>query len=89
MQRYFIDKNYDGENQFHLEGDAYHHISHVMRMKVNDEFFIVFSEGKSGVAKIVDITNEEIIANVVKWEDENKEMPVKVTIASGLNKGDQ
>ncbi|MBU5213469.1 16S rRNA (uracil(1498)-N(3))-methyltransferase [Heyndrickxia oleronia] len=89
MQRYFIDKHYDGENQFHLEGDAYHHISHVMRMKVNDEFFIVFSEGKSGVAKIVDITNEEIIANVVKWEDENKEMPVKVTIASGLPKGDK
>lgn len=89
MQRYFIDETYTGNDEIRLRGDTFHHISHVMRMKANDEFFVVFSDEKAGIAKIVDITNEEIIAHIVKWEDKRKELPVNITIASGLPKGDK
>ncbi|MGE8206193.1 16S rRNA (uracil(1498)-N(3))-methyltransferase [Heyndrickxia sp. NPDC080065] len=89
MQRYFIDQPFEGNNEVRLDGDIFHHISRVMRMKINDEFYIVFSDEKAGIAKIVDISNEEIIASIVKWEDTNKELPVKVAIVSGLPKGDK
>lgn len=89
MQRYFIGSSYEGEDEIRLKGDVFHHISHVMRMKRNDEFYVVFTDNKAGIAKIEDITNEEIIAHIVKWEEANRELPVKVAIASGLPKGDK
>ncbi|MED1205083.1 16S rRNA (uracil(1498)-N(3))-methyltransferase [Heyndrickxia acidicola] len=89
MQRYFIGQKYDGNHTITLTGDSYHHISRVMRMKAGDSIYLVFLEGKAAEAKITEITNEEIFADIVKWEETNKEMPVRVTIASGLPKGDK
>jgi 16S rRNA (uracil1498-N3)-methyltransferase len=89
LQRYFIGQKYDGHNSIKLTGDACHHISRVMRMKAEDSIYLVFSEGKAAEAKITEITNEEITVVIVKWEETNKEMPVRVTIASGLPKGDK
>ncbi|GIN85432.1 ribosomal RNA small subunit methyltransferase E [Heyndrickxia sporothermodurans] len=89
MQRYFINQQYEGKDEIRLSGETFHHISRVMRMKSDDEFYLVFSEGKAGIAKIVDITNEEVIAHIVKWDHANNELPLKVSIASGLPKGDK
>ncbi|MBS4173587.1 16S rRNA (uracil(1498)-N(3))-methyltransferase [Bacillus sp. FJAT-49736] len=89
MQRYFIDKSFSGEKEVILLGDHFHHIARVMRMSPGNEIFIVFRNEKACIAKIVDITNDEIITSIVKWEEMKKELPVHVTIASGLPKGDK
>ncbi len=44
---------------------------------------------KAALCKIAEITDEIVIANVVKWDDGNTELPISVTIASGLPKGDK
>lgn len=89
LQRYFIDNPFSGEKEVILKGDHFHHIVHVMRMTPNDEVYIVFQNEKACIAKITDITNEAVIVSIVKWEEMSKEMPVHVTIASGLPKGDK
>lgn len=89
LQRYFLDKLYDGENKVKLHGEHFHHISHVMRMSPGDEIYVVFQKNKACIAKIEDITNDEVITSIVKWEEMNKELPVHVTVASGLPKGDK
>jgi 16S rRNA (uracil1498-N3)-methyltransferase len=88
MQRYFIDEQVKPE-QFNITGDDYHHIVRVMRMKAGDEIFCVTPKGKSAICQIEEITDEMVVANVVKWEEGNKELPVHVVIASGLPKGDK
>lgn len=88
MQRYFVNTG-TKTKQFIIDGEDYHHINRVMRMKSGDKIVCVTREGKSAVCIIAEITAEQVVANVVEWEDETTELPIKVTIASGLPKGDK
>ncbi|RHW41010.1 16S rRNA (uracil(1498)-N(3))-methyltransferase [Neobacillus notoginsengisoli] len=87
MQRYFVDKQ--EQSQFILENDDRHHIVKVMRMNPGDEIICVNPDGRSAICKIAEITDEAVVADIVKWNDETVELPVRVTIACGLPKGDK
>ncbi|RSD22731.1 16S rRNA (uracil(1498)-N(3))-methyltransferase [Mesobacillus subterraneus] len=88
MQRYFIEEQQNND-QFIISGDDYHHIVRVMRMKAGEEIICVLPDGKSAICQIAEITDEMVVANVVKWEEGNPELPVHILIASGLPKGDK
>ncbi|EIJ78928.1 16S ribosomal RNA methyltransferase RsmE [Bacillus methanolicus PB1] len=88
MQRYFV-SHPAIENRFSITGDDLHHIARVMRMKEGDSIICVDPDGISAVCEIAEITDEQAIANVVKWIDGTSELPVRVAIASGLPKGDK
>lgn len=86
MQRYFVDDFKD--NYFYISKEDRHHIVKVMRLKVNDEIICV-NNGKTAICRIEEITDENVCAKVVKWEEGSVELPVKIAIASGLPKGDK
>lgn len=86
MQRYFVDSL--KENYVYIMGDDRHHIGNVMRYRQGDEI-ICIHEGKSALCEIEEITGEQVIARIVKWDETNNELPIKITIGSGLPKGDK
>ncbi|MGG5255000.1 16S rRNA (uracil(1498)-N(3))-methyltransferase [Neobacillus sp. SM06] len=88
MQRYFVNTSANG-GRFMLSGEDRNHIRNVMRMQPGDSIICVDSEGKSALCKITALTEEQVIAEVVKKLDEDTELPVRITIASGLPKGDK
>jgi 16S rRNA (uracil1498-N3)-methyltransferase len=88
MQRYFVNSVPEQE-RFVIEGEDYHHIARVMRMKPGDRIVCVTSNGKSAICQIAEITDKQVLAMVVKWEEGSVELPVKIAIASGLPKGDK
>jgi 16S rRNA (uracil1498-N3)-methyltransferase len=88
MQRYFV-KEYETNGQMVISGDDYHHIHRVMRMAEEDKLICVDSSGKSYICTIAEITDKKIICNVVECEGGTSELPIHVTIASGLPKGDK
>ncbi|MEK4923517.1 16S rRNA (uracil(1498)-N(3))-methyltransferase [Cytobacillus sp. FSL R5-0569] len=87
MQRYFV--NHRENDHFFITGDDYHHITRVMRMNVGDEIICVDPDGKAAQCKLVNITSEVVELEVVQWIEKNVELPVDVTIVSGLPKGDK
>ncbi|MFS0612637.1 16S rRNA (uracil(1498)-N(3))-methyltransferase [Lederbergia ruris] len=89
MQRYFLKETYNGQKSVILSDDDYHHITHVMRMKVGDTFWVVFSDSKTALVALESISDSTIEARIMDWEREDKELPVRVTIASGLPKVDK
>ncbi|WP_335869311.1 16S rRNA (uracil(1498)-N(3))-methyltransferase [Bacillus sp. 2205SS5-2] len=90
MQRYFVNANGSVDHSsFIMDGENAHHMVRVMRMNVNDRFYCVFLNGQSVLAKIDEISSETVTASIVEWIDESKELPVNVTIVSGLPKGDK
>ena len=90
MQRYFVNKEQINENTISIVGDDVHHITRVLRMTEGDEILCSCQDTKKTAhCKIDEISNEQIIAHVVKWVEANSELPVRVTIASGLPKGDK
>ncbi|MED4225828.1 16S rRNA (uracil(1498)-N(3))-methyltransferase [Neobacillus cucumis] len=88
MQRYFVSQKANDATFFIGEEDR-HHIVKVMRMQVGDQIICVDPEGKQAVCRISEITNSSVVADVVQWIDESPELPISITIASGLPKGDK
>jgi 16S rRNA (uracil1498-N3)-methyltransferase len=89
LQRYFIEKNPDDGNSIQISGEDYHHIVRVMRMTVGSRLIAVFPSGKAALCEIVEIANDYVEVNTIEWETTNRELPVRVAIASALLKGDK
>lgn len=88
MQRYFVNKKAIGD-RFFIDGEDHHHILKVMRMQIDDQVICVDPEGKQAVCRLAEISDSSIVADVVQWRDEVSELPIFITIASGLPKGDK
>ncbi|WP_066194164.1 MULTISPECIES: 16S rRNA (uracil(1498)-N(3))-methyltransferase [Gracilibacillus] len=89
MQRYFIEANNWQEQTLIVDGEDFHHIVHVMRMKPGESFIASQNNGQAAVCEVMSITDETIEARVKEWLNETVELPVSVTIAQGIPKGDK
>ncbi|MGG1291247.1 16S rRNA (uracil(1498)-N(3))-methyltransferase [Bacillus smithii] len=91
MQRYFIHEPIKDDQSFRIKGEDFHHLSRVMRMKAGDHFYAVFSDrqNQTALAVLDEIFSDCARATVVKWIRDEKELPIQVTVASGLPKGDK
>lgn len=90
MQRYFVANELENNHDtLSIAGENFHHITRVMRMKVSDQVFIIFPSKKTCIAAITAINEDEVLLSLVKWLTEDTELPIKITIASGLPKGDK
>lgn len=87
MQRYFIDST-TTENLV-LDKEQTHHVLRVMRMRVGDKIELVLSNQRAGVAEIVAIDNDNVSLQWIADDTTTKELPVYVTLACGLTKGDK
>ena len=88
MQRYFVQYS-SAENTFQITGEDSRHIVKVMRMQEDDEIICVTKDHKPARCKITNISNEQVTVEVVQWLEESVELPVDISIVSGLPKGDK
>ncbi|AOM82581.1 16S rRNA (uracil(1498)-N(3))-methyltransferase [Salisediminibacterium beveridgei] len=89
MQRYFLaTENFKGD-LVRLTGDEAHHIARVMRMAADDQIICCNESGKSAIVELTQVEKEEVYGRIRQWLDENSELPVEVTLAQGLPKGDK
>lgn len=89
MQRYFLQEDNFQENLITISGEDFHHITRVMRMEPGDRMICVKKNGQAALCIITEIANDTVLGTVIEWKNEDNELPVKVTIASGLPKGDK
>lgn len=87
MQRYFIDSPFNDELEAKIIGDSARHIQKVMRMQSGDHIIVV-SQGTAYVTEIVNIDQDVTVKQTGKIIP-SPEMPLKVSIACGLPKGDK
>ncbi|MEZ7170896.1 16S rRNA (uracil(1498)-N(3))-methyltransferase [Sporosarcina sp. OR05] len=88
MQRYFLDTPFSNEGNATITGEDSKHIVKVMRMTVGDTLIAV-SEGEACVASIIQTQPDGVTIQRQEGSLPLNEMPVKVTIACGLPKGDK
>ena len=90
MQRYFLTESADLNQRFFIqEKNDIHHISKVMRMQPEDHIVFTFNDEKVFKCEIIEISNEAIEVETIEALDVMSEMPVEVTILSGLIKADK
>lgn len=90
MQRYFIleEESWDAD-LVTITGDDVHHMNRVMRFKEDHEIICNDAMGKAARCKIISIDNQQVVAKIEEWLDKEVNLPISVTIAQGLPKGDK
>ncbi len=89
MQRYFLAENYTPKEQYEVTGEPYHHMVRVMRMNTGQQVYLAFQNQLSIIAEISAITDASVILKEIEKEQQEKELPISITIASGYPKGDK
>ncbi|GGB29005.1 16S rRNA (uracil(1498)-N(3))-methyltransferase [Virgibacillus dakarensis] len=89
MQRYFIPAENWAADTVSIFGDDVHHMTRVMRFKEGDKVICNRPDGKAAICVIRTLDPDHISAAIVEWLNETVELPVNVTIAQGLPKGDK
>lgn len=88
MQRYFLNSAFDEKGQSEICGEDGKHIVRVMRMLVGDRLIGVYA-GQAHIAEIESVLPDGVKIHKVDGPLPSNEMPVKVTLACGLPKGDK
>lgn len=91
MQRYFVSKeSVDlSQSQITIVGDDVAHIVKVMRSAPGTKIICCDVTGNCFLAEIESLDKEQVICRVIEPLIEDQELPVHVTIAQGLPKGDK
>ncbi|EUJ29932.1 16S ribosomal RNA methyltransferase RsmE [Listeria grayi FSL F6-1183] len=90
MQRYFVDQVLTTDDDpIYIEAADHHHLARVMRMTTGDQVYIVFADNQFCTAEIVSVSEDKTLLKLVEWQTNNPELPIAITIASGLPKGDK
>jgi 16S rRNA (uracil1498-N3)-methyltransferase len=87
MQRYFLQTEPLDQERFVLDRDAEHHAIKVMRMREGEQLIIVH-QNEAHICEIESI-EDSVIVRKTGQTIASPEMPVHVTIACGLPKGDK
>ncbi|MDM5315835.1 16S rRNA (uracil(1498)-N(3))-methyltransferase [Fictibacillus sp. b24] len=89
MQRYFVPSENWRDNRVLITGEDAKHILKVMRMQDGDHIICSDNNGRTSLCEIVELDGNVVEVQVVKDVETETEMPVFVTIAQGLPKGDK
>ncbi len=87
MQRYFLDNSLFQEKKALLDEESSHHALKVMRMSPGDQLIVCRMDGVCYLAELEKEPASSVM--LLKEEASSVELPVKVTIAQGLPKGDK
>lgn len=89
MQHYFLNKSLTTGQSVQLPKEIAHHLGKFLRAEVGDQFELVSSEHQVFEAKISELDGNQITAVVTEQTNKDVELPVNVTIVSGLSKGNK
>jgi len=89
MQRYFVSPEQMTDTTVCIEGEDVHHLVRVMRCKPGDRIICSNGCGRDVLAVIAAIQESSVTANIIQELEEHRELPVEVTVAQGLPKGDK
>ncbi|HET7658028.1 MAG TPA: 16S rRNA (uracil(1498)-N(3))-methyltransferase [Bacillales bacterium] len=88
MQRYFLDEPIE-DGVVRIVGSDASHISRVMRMEPGDEIICCGPDGRCAICTIREVSADVVTTATQSSIEESTELPVHVTIAQGLPKGDK
>ncbi|MDC3413338.1 16S rRNA (uracil(1498)-N(3))-methyltransferase [Aquibacillus sp. 3ASR75-11] len=89
MQRYFVSEENLLSDKIVIKGEDVHHIVKVMRMNEGDKIICNVLDGRAAVCQIQSVSDASVVTTVLTWETNYTQLPINVTIAQGLPKGDK
>ena len=89
MQRYFLKNSQFQNGKVSVTDDDAHHMKRVMRMKNGDTFIGCNENKECFYVEITEIETDFVQGKIIEQINQTIEIPIEVTIAQGLPKGDK
>ncbi|RSL31527.1 16S rRNA (uracil(1498)-N(3))-methyltransferase [Salibacterium salarium] len=89
MQRYFVDPEQMTDTKVFITGDDVKHVVKVMRLDIGDKMICLNNKGRQVYCAITAIEKEQVQADILEDLQDNPELPVDLSIAQALIKGDK
>lgn len=89
MQRYFIPLENWRDDTVEISGADAHHIKRVMRGELADKIICNHPNGRAAICELTNLDATIVTAKVIEWKTDDHELPIQVTIAQGLPKGNK
>lgn len=89
MQRYFVDSEQMNDTTVLITGEDVNHMVKVMRFRAGEKVICCNGKGRDVLAEIANIAPNQVELNILEELDVLRELPLQVTIAQGLPKGDK
>lgn len=89
MQRYFIPLENWHIDTVEISGSDAHHIKRVMRGEISDKIICNHPNGSAAICKISVLDLATVTAKIIDWTTDDHELPIRVTIAQSLPKGNK
>ncbi|MFK3940023.1 16S rRNA (uracil(1498)-N(3))-methyltransferase [Alkalihalobacillus sp. NPDC078783] len=89
MQRYFVANEQMSDKYVTITHDDAAHITKVMRMQPGNTVVCINQEQRAVLCELESITLSEVTASIKEELHTKTELPISVTIAQGLPKGDK
>ncbi len=88
MFNFFVEDNSRVGNCYYIEGADFNHIKNVVRMHIGDEI-LVSESGMSHLCEIKSLEGETCVAEIIKENYQNTDLPVEICLFQALPKGDK
>ena len=90
MPKFFVNNEQVNNETITIQGKDINHIKNVLRMKVGDTLPICIKDNqKDCIVEIKNISEEKITCEIIKYEQNNTEPNIQVSIFQGLPKSDK
>ena len=89
MYQFFVEDEQVQQDRICIVGSDVNHIGHVLRMKTGEKIRISDQSGRSYFCRILEITEEEVWAQIEDTDEMGTEFSHKVYLFQGLPKSDK
>ena len=89
MYQFFVEDEQVQQDRIRIVGSDVNHIGHVLRMKTGEKIRISDQSGRSYFCRILEITEEEVWAQIEDTDEMGTEFSHKVYLFQGLPKSDK
>ncbi|MCH8923683.1 MAG: 16S rRNA (uracil(1498)-N(3))-methyltransferase [Planctomycetes bacterium] len=86
--RYFVNDPITGDHAVLVDAEA-RHLQKVMRAKPGDEAILFDGSGAEFVARVEAVGRGQVILQIVERREANRELPIEITLAAALPKGER
>lgn len=88
MYNFFVDKKDRTGEFYNISGEDFNHIKSVLRMKIGEEI-LISCDNKSDLCCIKEFADNFVVAQILRENFQNTDLPISITLFQGLPKGDK
>ena len=92
MFQFFVDKSqiHESEGLAYITGSDVNHISHVLRMKPGEQFYVTDGESQGKyLCALKGVSEEQVVCDIVQNITDSCELPCEIVLYQGLPKADK